>query len=363
MGRRSYGSGSKREVRPGVWELRVAGRSKTVRGGVKAAEQALAKFVTEAGNRPSYGGETLGELIDQWLPHAAVQSSTRATYTYALAHLPATMRSVKLSALTVRHFDRLYAQLAAAGIGVNTIRKLHTALSSALTEAIRWQWLAHNPARGARRPALPARNITTPSEAALTLLLATAAAEDLQAGVWLRLALACGARRGEVLALRWSNIDLKGGSVKIDESLEEDRTVKSTKTNNVRTVALDAATVAELKRWKTGQRERAIGAGGRLVRDPFVLSAAADSGTPWRPDGATQRFRRLCERADVTGVRLNDLRHAHASMLLRAGVDVVTVAHRLGHASPTTTLRQYAHVLDGADRAAAETFARAMSGS
>ena len=210
-----------------------------------------------------------------------------------------------------------------------------------------------HPARSAERPPGPESKATAPSADQLRRLIA-AASSNLLTSVWLRLALATGARRGEELALRWSDVDLKAGTVRIDESLNEDRSTKGTKTGKVRVVALDAETVAVLRRWKIAQHERALATGVGMVRDPWVISNSLDGSVPWRPDGATQRFRRLRAKAGVGPVRLNDLRHAHASLLLRSGVDVVTVAARIGNL-PTTTHRTYAHLIDGADREAADT--------
>lgn len=360
--RRGYGTGSRRERRPGVWQVRYGGRSVTVKGGARDAERALAGLVEEAGGRAAAGPRTLDELLTAWLAAARIADSTRVSYDAALAHLPERIRRRKLHELGIVDFDRLYAELERDGVGVPTIRKLHTALSAALSEAVRWGWLRQHPARGARLPTLPERKVKVPPAEALERLLAAADADGIQTVVWLRLALAVGARRGEVLALRWSHVDLEAGTLMIAGSLNEDRTTKATKTGRERPVVLDPTTVAELRRWRAAQIERAMAVGGRVVDDAWVLSNDVLSAVPWRPDGATQRFRRLCERAGVEGVRLHDLRHAHASMLLRAGVDVSTVSARLGHARASTTLDVYGHVLDGADREAAETIGRLLGG-
>jgi integrase len=359
--RRGYGSGSLHETRPGVWKLRHQGRSRTVTGTRREAEQALAALVA-GGNLtgPTPAVTTLGRLLDDWLAANTVQPSTTASYRAALAHLPAPLRKVRLHQLDLRTFDRLYADLDRKGVGRQQIRKLHTALCSALTEAVRWGLITHHPARGARLPELAARRVTIPTDDQITALL-HAAADDPVAEIWLRLALAAGARRGEVLALRWSCVDLDTGTITISASLEEDRTSKTTKTNRVRTVHLDAGTITLLRRWRRSQREHALAVGARLIKDPWVITSSLDGSIPWRPDGATQRFRRLCTRAGITGIRLHDLRHAHASILLRDGVDVATVANRLGHATPRTTLDTYAHVLDGADAAAADIIGRRLA--
>jgi integrase len=360
MSTRGYGSGSLREKRPGVWELRVAGRSKTVRGGRKEAERALAAMVTATpgGKRPRELGVTLGRLLDEWLTAARIEASTRSTYEAALAHLPPAVRKVKLDALELRTFDRLYSDLERAGVSVHQIRKLHTVLSSALTAAVRWQYVAANPARGARLPELPRRQVKAPPTDVVVRLLA--AADDLQATIWLRLALATGARRGEVLALRWPAVDLDAGTVTYAASMNEDRTVKVTKTNRERTITLDPGTVAALRSWRALQVSRALELGVKASRSCYVLSNALDGSIPWRPDGASQRFRRLRARAGVGDVRLHDLRHANATLMLRNGVDPMTAAYRLGHSRPTTTMDVYGHVIDGADRAAADTIGRLL---
>jgi integrase len=358
--RRGYGSGSLREKRPGVWEVRYAGRARTIKASRKEAERALAGMVAgSAGRRPQQLGVTLGRLLDEWLPAARIEASTRATYEAALAHLPATMRKAKLDTLDLRTFDRLYADLERAGVSVHQIRKLHTALSAALTAAVRWQYLAAHPARGAQLPKLPHRQVTAPGTDVVVRLL-DAAAGDLQATIWLRLALATGARRGEVLALRWPAVDLDRGTVRFVASMNEDRTVKATKTDRERTITLDPGTVDALRSWRALQVSRALELGVKAPRSCFVLSNALDGSIPWRPDGASQRFRRLRERAGVGDIRLHDLRHTNATLMLRNGVDPMTAAYRLGHSRPTTTMNVYGHVVDGADRAAADTIGRLL---
>jgi integrase len=353
MTARGYGSGSLRERRPGVWQLRVGGRTTTFRGTSKEANQALAKLVAGHGGRAATGTTVkLSALVDEWLGAARLEKGTVDTYRTALAHLPAKVGAMKVDRLTLRTFDAMYAQLERDSVSAHQIRKLHTALSSALTSAMRWGYIDVHPARSAQLPAIPDSKAAAPSIDDLNKLMAEAAKNPLTA-VWLRLALATGARRGEELALRWSAVDLKAGTVRIAASLNEDRTVKTTKTNKVRVVALDRATVTALREWKVLQRKTALDLGVGMIRDPWVISNSPDGSVPWRPDGATQRFRRLRKKAGVGPVRLHDMRHAHASMLLRGGTDVVTVAARLGNLA-TTTHRTYAHVLDGADRAAAD---------
>lgn len=361
--KRGYGSGSLRERRPGVWELRVAGRTRTVHGGRKVAERALAQFVTEVGSkRAPRGSETVAVLLDQWRATAQLAAETRTTYESALRHLPDEWLCRRLDGLAVRDFDRLYADLARAGVGAPMIQRLHVALSSGLTQAVRWQWLPYHPARGAKLPPIERHMVHPPSDTEIRALLDAAAATDLQTEVWIRLAIATGARRGELLALRWSSLDLARSVVRITASMLEDRTTKTTKTNRGRLVVLDEGTVELVARWQRAQAERAAACAVEIALDPWLLSNDPASSVPWRPDGATQRFARLCARAEVDGVRLHDLRHAHVSMLIAEGVDVLAIADRVGHARPTMTLNTYGHLIDGADRAAAAKVGRRLDG-
>jgi integrase len=104
--------------------------------------------------------------------------------------------------------------------------------------------------------------------------------------------------------------------------------------------------------------ERADAASVVITPERFVFSHAVDGSSPWHPDSTSRAFRRICQQAGVTGVRLHDLRHYVATRLLTAGVDVRTVAGRLGHRNPSTTLNVYSHFVPGTDQEAAETLGR-----
>jgi len=371
MTKRNYGSGSKRERRPGVWELRAGGQSKRFRGTAKEAEKALAAMVATGPKGAASGTTTLADLIAQWQSTRRVEESTAERYDAVLRHLPERVAKVALGKLTLRTFDTLYADLERGGMSAQDIKKLHTALSSALTQGVRWGMLDQHPARGASLPTIQTRRARIPQGDELARLIA-AAADDLQGELWLRLAVAAGPRRAEVLALKWSKLNMKTGEMTIDGSITRKGVRKaSTKTNVERSLILDGTTLALLSRWKVAQRQRALEVGVGMVRDPYVLSHRPDGATPWMPNSASQRFKRLAIRAGLFEVRphkrtgvptkyatvhLHDLRHANASMMLQSGVSAKAASQRLGN-SPVVLLRTYAHVLDGEDRAAADAIA------
>ena len=137
---------------------------------------------------------------------------------------------------------------------------------------------------------------------------------------------------------------------------------KGTKTHAARRVALDDGTVEIVRAHRVRMSERAAMCRVELTDDAFVFSNAVDCSEPWFPDSVSRGFKRLCVAEGLPDVRLHDLRHFVASQLLSAGVDVRTVAGRLGHRNAATTLNVYAHFLEQADRGAADVIGRVIAG-
>ena len=357
--KRAYGSGSINEVRPGVYLLRwrtgadpITGKpqqhQETFRGGSKAAAKRLAELVAVNGRRTT-SSASVGELVDTWLPVAKIADSTRTTYRYALAHLPARFRAMPLRDVTPRVIAELHAALETS-IGAPTNAKVHVALSSALRTGMEWGWVDRNPCRGVRTPKVERRTHTTPSAADVRAMTAVADAKPGATGIWLRLATGTGARRGDLLRLRWS--DVVGDAVRITDSKSGGR---------VRMVTLDEATATALAQWRLRAAERALSIGAALTPDCYVISDDTASRLPWRPDLATKRAKQLAVAIGKPAVRLHDARHGHATMLLEAGVTPRTVADRLGHTKVSTTLDLYGHALRGADEAAAAVYGELMA--
>lgn len=170
-----------------------------------------------------------------------------------------------------------------------------------------------------------------------------------------------GARRGELAALRWRDVDLEGRTITIRQSVAEDHDsilIKDTKSHQVRAVALDDETVAMLAAHKERVRELAKDCGSALTEERFVFSARPGNDTCYVPKVLSRRFARLCERTKIKGVRLHDLRHFAGSQLVAGGVDIRTVSARLGHSRPSITLDIYTHQVQDNDRAAAEVLGK-----
>lgn len=221
-----------------------------------------------------------------------------------------------------------------------------------------------NPAVDATPPRVRKAQLQLPTPDQVTALLAAADAEDPELGCFLRVAVATGARRGEVAGLRWSRVNLPGASITIDQAVVEvDKVIheKDTKTHQARVVSIDPGTVAALKRQRERSTELALAGGEGRVPDPFVFSRLTTGGEPLSPNVITGRFRRLAK-VHAPGCRLHDLRHFAATQLLAAGVPVKTVSGRLGHGSAAMTLDVYGHHIAAADQVAAGVLGELLGG-
>jgi integrase len=213
-------------------------------------------------------------------------------------------------------------------------------LRRALAQAVKWGLLTINPAVNASPPREPGHDVSPPDPADVARLIAHAEETNPALGCFLRLAATSGARRGELCAFV--------------ENAKGELVEKDTKTHAARRLRLDAGTVDRLQRHRA-EREGYGTSLRRIVHaDDFVFSLDPAGRTPWRPGYVTLAFCRLREDLALPGVRLHDLRHFAATVLLSGGKDVKTVSGRLGHANSATTLGVYAHFIEAADADAAD---------
>jgi integrase len=279
--------------------------------------------------------------------------------------------AVPLQAVTAADLDRLYGQLVTCGrhdgtgLGLRSVRHVHVTLSKALGDAERQDLISRNPARRATPPSsVSARAPEAATWTAEELRKFLDATREHHHGALFRTAAMTGLRRGELCGLRWADVDLDAARLVVRQTITTvdhritEGTVKTPRSR--RAVDLDAVTVAMLRQHRAHQLEgRLLMGAGYADRD---LVFASPTGAPWNPDSIGRAFARAVERVNVLRIRLHDLRHTHATLLLASGTNVKLVSERLGHATVSFTLDVYGHVLPGQQADAAAAVAALVDG-
>jgi integrase len=341
--------------------------TRTFHCGRRQAEDFLHEFMVEvgAGSFDVMTG-TVADLAHRWLTVAgpSLSPTTLERYRWTVDRIIVPkLGTVKLRALRPSHLDALYAELLASGgkggrrLSPASVDKVHRLMHRLLAQAARWGWITSNPAAAATPPRIPKPQLQVPDAEGVLALIGAVEQHDPDMALLLRVAAVTGARRGEICALRWSDIDLGASTLVIARTVvgrhENDLVERQTKTGNRRRISIDPGTVEALEGHQERCEQRAQAVGSDLPDDAFVFSLDPRGLRPRRPDGVSLALRRMRTRFGIDSGTLLSLRHFAATQLLTAGVDVRTVAGRLGHANPATTLSRYAEWLQAADQAAA----------
>ena len=226
-------------------------------------------------------------------------------------------------------------------------------LKQALGQAVKWELLTRNPADAVDPPKTDRAMMRTYDLDQTAALIE--AMRPTRMLVPTLLAVLCGMRRGEVVALRWKNVDLSTGQLAVLESAEQIGSkvrYKMPKSGKGRTLAMSGNLVGELRAHRLRQAEELLKVGVRLSDDTFVVAQA--DGSPLQPDTLTQDWVRKIEKTGLPAYRFHDLRHAHATHLLASGIHPKVASERLGHSKIGITLDLYSHVLPGMQEDAAE---------
>lgn len=379
--RRANGEGSIRKRNDGRWEGRyTAGRNpetgkpiyKNVLGKTQAEVKAKLKAAIEdSANLDMVKAEqyTTGQWMDVWFENCAkikVRPSSHQTYRgYIDNHIKPNIGDVPLSKLSSLHLQKLYKKLLAGGrvdrieakgqpkgLSAKTVRNINQVISSAMDFAKDQKLISSNPTDGCALPKLEHKEMKTLPVEQLTSFLR----EAKESGVFelYYIELATGLRRGELLGLKWEDIDLVQGSLRVQRQVARingEVVEAPLKTKNAyRTLPLsaDAVGVLQEQRKKSGS-------------SPYVFPSP--TGGPISPDSVLHMLHRVLKRAGLSKVRFHDLRHTFATLALQNGVDIKTVSGMLGHYSAGFTLDTYTHVTTSAKKEAANTMGSILSGA
>jgi integrase len=349
-----------REKRPGYWEVRVfVGRdgsgkplqaSRVVQGTKKDAQRVAAQLILKP--TPIAGRRTVAELIDAYVMHKtptwAVQTSQDAEGRARLIKADP-IGAMPISKVGVSDVDAWLLRMRRAGIGPGALRNRHSFLRACFQQAVRWEWITHNPVASASigKQRLEPRQALTPDDG--REVIAAAASFDPAAALALRLAAVAGLRRAEPAALRWTS--LKDGLLTVDQQVTVDRRASNcyaigpTKTANRRLIALDDSTVRMINELRIA----------RQAISPFLFADGEQVPAPDRIGWWWNPARKIA--AIDKRWRLHDLRHFSATHAIASGHDVRSVAARLGHADASMTMRVYAHAVQSRDELIAATMA------
>jgi integrase len=319
------------------------------------------------------GKLTIGEYLNRWLADSVrgtVKETTYANYAYIThKHISPALGCVKLKMLTPAHVRSFYGEKARTNLSAATVKKMHVVLRKALSQAVSDGLIPRNAADGVRPPrtSAPGEEIKPLGSEECATFLAASRGERLEA-LYL-LAVHCGLREGELLALRWEDVYLNV----IKPAILVRRTLTrgvdghgwvvgaSTKSGKGRRVRLTQQAASTLKDHRKRQLEERLRLAGLWQDQSLVFPN--ETGSLFNPSNLRNRsFKRIKARASVReDLRFHDLRHTCATLLLSEGVNVKVVSELLGHASITITLNTYSHVLPDMQDSAADAMEAALS--
>ncbi|MEP7112315.1 MAG: tyrosine-type recombinase/integrase [Ilumatobacteraceae bacterium] len=302
-------------------------------------------------------GARLGDYLAEWLDRQRpyLRTSTLHSYRIAVGRIVRRLGGTTLNSLTTTEVQDLQTDLLATGgrdgrpLAAKTVANTHVVLHKALADAVRLELLDHNVVAAVSPPRVPRPELSVWTVDQLRDFLSVASSHRLSAAFVLLAT--TGMRRGEVLGLRWSDIDFNDRSVSIVRTLTvvAGRPVVTTPktTASRRLVYVDSSTVDALR----DHRDESM-----VTRDGYVFQST--DGQPVNPASFSNTFDRLVARGGLPRIRLHDLRHTYATLALRLGTHPVLLSERLGHTSIAVTIDRYSHVIPSIDRKAADVVAQ-----
>ena len=379
--KRGHGAGTVSAIagRPNAWRFQVLVNGKRLgcvwHGTKRDADAALAKWVAGVHAAPAEhatpAAMTLGHVVTAWLEHVAalgnLKPQTLRQYEAQARRMTERLGGLTLRKLTPEAIDRATADIRTT-CGPATARLAHARCKAAVAFAVNRGWISDNPYGRSGRPPVKVRTIEPPTDAQVSAILRHAA-EDDGTRLLVSLAVATGGRVGELTALRWADVELPAAGkaprvwfrATLVQRVGGGVTVQpTTKTGKARAVTIDVDTAAELRAWHARAAATALACGVALDASAFVFTGDADGATPNLLTTTAYRWAQARKAAGAEAVRFHDLRHYAATTWLGLGVDVRTVAGRLGHVNPSVTLNVYAAFVPNVDEAAAVAIGQAL---
>ena len=371
MGKRKRVSGEEtyKKRKDGRWEAQYTlytpsgTKRKSVYGSTKQeVAEKLRKAIAERDGGLAFDAEnlTLAEYLNRWLADSVRGSVARGTFEryeqLCRIHIVPAIGGVELKKLTPVHIQGLYRAKLDEGLGLRSVEYIHTTLNKALKQAVRWQLMSRNVAEAVTAPKGRKREMLTLDREQTRRLFLTAKGDRLE--TLYVLAVTAGLRQGELLGLRWTDIDLEAGTLTVKRSLGYEKDgpyyTEGKRDRSRRRVELGPSTTAALKAHRKRQNEERLAYAG--LWEDHELIFPDENGRPIRARNLNRRFQKLLQRAELEdlGLTFHGLRHTCATLMLLKDVPIKVVSERLGHADVALTLRIYSHVLPGMQKNAAD---------
>ena len=372
--KRGHGEGSIGKRKNGKWWGRVSlpdGRRKAFYADTQKEvlnKLNRAKSDLRAGKLLSTDRITVKKHSIEWLETIELNLARKTYLSYESllrTHIWPSLGNRQLSQLQPKHIQSTYSALLTSGVTPATLGNAHRAFHASLQKAVHWRLIDHNPTEYVDLPKVRRPEKPVLSEKEVRNFLAAAADHPLEA--LFILACTTGARSGELLALRWKDVDFENAVIHIRKSLKRTSNgfeMGDTKTaSSHRDIDLGARTVQALREHRSRQNEASLALGSAWDSSMGLVFTNAVGGALDQTNVLKRHFRPLLKEAGLdTSLRFHDLRHIFASIALSRGMDVVRVSAMLGHSSPATTLSVYSHALPGHGKSIAAVLDTAIAG-
>ncbi len=359
--KRGQGEGSIGKRQDGLWiaQVSIQGRRhskyfKTQREGLDWLQYMRAQI--QAGLTSVGAQMSLANYLDQWLGsiRASVRPHTLEQYQHIVKdHIVPSLGKIRLQDLKPGPIQALYNAKLNAGTGARTVQIIHSVLHRSLKQALRWGIIARNPVDGVNRPKVRRKEMQTLTDTQVRSLLLAAKGTRYEAFFWM--AVSTGLRQGELLGLKWSDLDWVNRRLHVQRQLQwADKQFVFTEPKSAagrRVVVLGQALIEKLCTHMSIQDEERREAADRWQENNLIFPSSI--GTPWEKRNVYKYYQRFLEQAGLPKLRFHDLRHTAATLMLQQGVNPKVVQERLGHADITLTLNTYSHVLPAMQEEAA----------
>lgn len=326
----------------------------------KEAEKAMVEVQNDFNRKGRYAEPSkmlYADYLKEWFEKkkSGVGEQTAILYESIIrVHITPALGAISLSKLTGFHIESFLDGLTKGGLSAETVRRIHSVINTSLNAAERLDLVPKNVAAKVEKPKVKRKDLVVWEPAFVSAFLANTKGRS-RFYIAIYLAVMTGMRQGEILGLRWSDVDLDNGTVQIQQTLRHDgkKLMSGAKTaGSIRSIAISQSTIEELKEHRKMILAERVKLGSDYQNNDLVV--CSEKGTPAFSTGIMKVWNKLLIENKAPVITFHDLRHTHASLLLKQGVHIKVVSERLGHSSVTITLDRYSHLLPNMQQEAAD---------